>query len=141
MLLLLIVMVLKHFQLMVVMMNDDDEFFLWYGWATKGVQSYFQPGPLLEIFTIPNLRHAVNRAWTCAEPEFRLSWMKTLSWVDWVEFLCYLIYFNIVYFTYVINKSSAIFKYCFFVSIIWGCCCSYVCNYYSSFNLTLALKF
>ena len=24
--------------------DDDDELCLWYGWATKGIQSYFQPG-------------------------------------------------------------------------------------------------
>ena len=29
----------------------------------------------------PNLRHAANRVWTCAEPGFRLSWMK-LSNID-----------------------------------------------------------
>ena len=26
-----------------------------------------------------NLRHAASRTWTCAEPEFRLSWMKLCS--------------------------------------------------------------
>ena len=56
-----------------------DEFFLWYGWPTKGIQPYFQPGPLSEIFTIANLRHVVSRVWTCAEPEFRLSWMNLCS--------------------------------------------------------------
>ena len=39
-------------------------------------QMYFQPGALSEILTIANLRHAASRVWTCAEPEFRLSWMK-----------------------------------------------------------------
>ena len=33
-------------------------------------------GPLSEIFTITDLRHAASRVWTCPEPEFRLSWMK-----------------------------------------------------------------
>ena len=57
----------------------DDELFLWYGWPTKGVKPYFQPGPLSEILTIANLRHAASRIWTCAEPEFRLCWMKLCS--------------------------------------------------------------
>ena len=56
---------------------DDDELFLWYDWQTRGV--YFQPGPLLEILTITNLRYAANKIWTCAEPEFRLWWMKLCS--------------------------------------------------------------
>ena len=59
--------------------DDDDELFLWYGWPTKGILPYFQPGPLSEILTIVNLRHAASRVWTCAEPEFRLSWMKLYS--------------------------------------------------------------
>ena len=41
--------------------DDDDGLFLWYGWPTKDVQRYFQPGPLLEILTITNLRHAASR--------------------------------------------------------------------------------
>ena len=49
---------------------------LWYGWPTKVVSPYFQPGPLSKILTIANLRHAASRIWTCAEPEFRLCWMK-----------------------------------------------------------------
>ena len=32
-----------------------------------------------EILTIANLRHAASRFWTCAEPEFRQSWMKVCS--------------------------------------------------------------
>ena len=36
-------------------------------------------GPLSEILTIANLWHAASRVWTCAEPEFRLSWMKFSS--------------------------------------------------------------
>ena len=31
------------------------------------------------ILTIANLWHAASRIWTCAEPEFRLTWMKLLS--------------------------------------------------------------
>ena len=57
-------------------MINDEELFLRYCWPTKGVYFYFQPGPLSEILTIANLRHAASRVWTCAEPEFRLSWMK-----------------------------------------------------------------
>ena len=62
--------------------DDDDELFLWYGWPTKGILPYFQPGPLSEIFTVANLQHASSRLWTCAEPglvEWRLSWMKLYS--------------------------------------------------------------
>ena len=41
---------------------------------------YHKPlGPFSEILTIANLRHATSRVWTCAEPEFRLSWMKLCS--------------------------------------------------------------
>ena len=39
----------------------------------------FQPGPLSEILTITNLRHAASRIWTCTESEFRLCWMKLCS--------------------------------------------------------------
>ena len=59
---------------------DDDELFLWYGWPTKGVKPYFQPGPLSEMLTIADLRHATSRIWTCAEPEFRFCWMKLCKW-------------------------------------------------------------
>ena len=38
-----------------------------------------QPEPLLEIPTIAKIRHTARRTWTCAEPEFRLSWMKLRS--------------------------------------------------------------
>ena len=54
-------------------------FFLCCGWPTKGVYPYVQPGPLSEILTIANLRHASSRIWTCAEPEFSQSWMKLWS--------------------------------------------------------------
>ena len=40
---------------------------------------YFQPGPLPEILTIANVRHAASRIWTCAEPDFRFFWMKLRS--------------------------------------------------------------
>ena len=59
--------------------DDDDEFFLWYGWPMKGVKSYFQSRSLSEILTISNLWHTTSRIWTCAEPEFRLWWMKLCS--------------------------------------------------------------
>ena len=32
------------------------------------------PWPYTEIFTIAKLRHAQNKTWTCAEPEFRFFW-------------------------------------------------------------------
>ena len=61
------------------LVDDDDELFLWYGWPTKDVKPYLQPGPLSEILTIANLRHAASRVWTSAEPKFRLSWIKLCS--------------------------------------------------------------
>ena len=45
----------------------------------KAFRPYFQPGPLSEILTISNLRHAASRTWTWAEPEFRFCWMKFCS--------------------------------------------------------------
>ena len=45
----------------------------------KDVLPYFQLGPLPEILSIANLRCATSRIWTCAEPDFRLSWMKLCS--------------------------------------------------------------
>ena len=59
--------------------DNDDELFLWHGWLMKGIKPYFLPGPLSEILIIANLWHAASRIWTCAEPEFRLSWMKLCS--------------------------------------------------------------
>ena len=52
---------------------------MWYGWTMKGIHLYFHPGPLLEILTLANLRHAANRIWTYAVPEFRLCWRKMCS--------------------------------------------------------------
>ena len=43
--------------IILIWMFDDDESFLWYGWQAKGIQPYFQPGPLSEILTITNLWH------------------------------------------------------------------------------------
>ena len=49
-------------------------------WLTGEMRlAYFQPGPLLEILTIANLQYAASRVWTCAERDFRLSWMKLCS--------------------------------------------------------------
>ena len=70
--------------------DDDDEMFLWYGWPTKGIWPYFQPEPLSEILTITNLQHAASRIWTCAEPKFRLSWMKL--WSSDNHFICIITY-------------------------------------------------
>ena len=39
----------------------------------------FQLGPLPKILTIANLWHTESRVWSCAEPEFRLSWIKLCS--------------------------------------------------------------
>ena len=59
--------------------DDDEELLLQNDWPTKGVKSYFQPGPLSEILTIVNLWHAVNKIWTCTEAEFKLCQMKLCS--------------------------------------------------------------
>ena len=59
--------------------SDGDELFLWYGWPTKGVSPYFQPGPLSEILTISSLWHTVSRILTFSEPVFRLCWIKLCS--------------------------------------------------------------
>ena len=48
----------------------DDELFLWYGWPTKGVALF----PAGTIFRDPHEQDS-----TCAEPEFRLWWMKLCS--------------------------------------------------------------
>ena len=37
------------------MLMNDDELFLWYGWPTKGIYSYFQLGLLSEILNIASL--------------------------------------------------------------------------------------
>ena len=39
----------------------------------------FPTRTLSEILTNANLWHTASRIWTCAEPEFRLSWMKLCS--------------------------------------------------------------
>lgn len=39
----------------------DDELFLWEGSSIKGIQPYFQLGPLSDILTIGNLQHAAGR--------------------------------------------------------------------------------
>ena len=59
--------------------DDDDELFMWNGWPTRGVKPYFYSGPLSEILTIANLRHAAGRIWIRAEPGFRLCWVKLCS--------------------------------------------------------------
>ena len=55
--------------------DDDVELFLWYGWLTKGVESYFQPGSLSEILTITNLWIAASKIWTYA--------YLSVGFVDW----------------------------------------------------------
>ena len=63
----------------VFLLLGEDELFLWYGWPTKGIESYFQPEPLSDILTITNIWHTASRIWTCIKPEFRHSWMKLCS--------------------------------------------------------------
>ena len=63
----------------VFLLLGEDELFLWYGWPTKGIESYFQPEPLSDILTITNIWHTVSRIWTCIKPELRHSWMKLCS--------------------------------------------------------------
>ena len=41
-----------------------------------GMVDRWKLGPLSEILTITNLRHAASRIWTCAEPDLSLRWMK-----------------------------------------------------------------
>ena len=60
--------------------DDDDELFLWHGWLTKGVYmclALFSAGTIVrDPHHCTNLWHATSRIWTCAELEYRLSWMK-----------------------------------------------------------------
>ena len=73
--------------------DDDDadgELSLWYGWPTKGVYPYFQPGSLSEILTITNLRHAASRVSHHHESptrreqglNLRGAWVQAWSW-EW----------------------------------------------------------
>ena len=57
--------------------RNDDLFCGMVGWWKACF--YLQLGPVSKILTIVTLRHAVSRIWTCAEPEFRLWWMKLCS--------------------------------------------------------------
>ena len=76
----------------------------------RKAEPYFQLGPLSEILTIANLRHAASRIWACAEPEFRFSWMKLCSsdnhytraplsnqWIDLIETYAYRTSKDLVY--------------------------------------------
>ena len=74
----------KEFAQNICQTSDDDdggdgELFLWYGWPTKGVWLYLQQGPLSEIFTIANLRHAASIIWTFTKSALSLSSMKLCS--------------------------------------------------------------
>ena len=62
-----------------IFVDDDDQWFLQNGWPTKVVEPHFQLGPLSEIFVIANFQHKARRMWTCAEPEFKLCWIKLYS--------------------------------------------------------------
>ena len=53
--------------------------FLWNCWPEKGVVSYLQLGPLLEVLTIASLQHTTNSIQACAESEFKLYWIKPLN--------------------------------------------------------------
>ena len=68
--------------------DDDNEMFLGSGWLTKR--------PLLEILTIANLRHAACRIRTCAESEFRLSWIKCSNTAPRGATKCHWIYIKIL---------------------------------------------
>ena len=59
--------------------DDDDTCFCGIIDQRRAFIPYFQPGPLSEILTIANVRHAPSRAGTCAEPEFRVYRMKLCS--------------------------------------------------------------
>ena len=63
--------------LMMIMMMMMNCFVVWL--TDERRLALFPAGTLLEILTIANLWHAASRVWTCAEPEFRLSWMKLCS--------------------------------------------------------------
>ena len=78
----------------------NKELFLRNGWQMKGVKPYFQPEQLSNVLTTINLPQAPIKIWTCAEPEFRLCWVKLRSSnnhyitvqqiLDWVLIsLCY----------------------------------------------------
>ena len=100
---------------------------------------YFQPGPLSEILTIANLRHAAIRVWTSTEPEFRLNWMKLCSsdnqtprchkFNDWV----------IQWYKKVINLfiSTSPFLWC----APWSKHCPCHCHFNFSSILNLGLNF
>ena len=77
------------------------------------VDPYFQSGPLSEILHIVNLRHAGSRIWTCAEPVFRLWWMKLCSSDNHytkapllILFIHYLSYWSLFIATYLSYFSS-----------------------------------
>ena len=60
----------SKFIMLWLMMN----FFLRNDWPTKGALPSSRDH--CQILTIAILRHATSRTWTCAEPKFRLCWMK-----------------------------------------------------------------
>ena len=62
----------SHFKCVMMMMNC---FYGMVDWR-KVFSLISSWGPLPEILTIANLWHAVSRIWTCAEPDFRRSWLK-----------------------------------------------------------------
>ena len=59
--------------------DDDDKSFLWYGWRTKGFRLISSRDHCQRSSPSRISWHTTSRIWTCAEPEFRLSWMKLCS--------------------------------------------------------------
>ena len=55
----------------------------WRKWSGKDIKSYFQPGPLSEVFNIANHQNYPRRIWTCTEAEFKLDWMKLFNSKEW----------------------------------------------------------
>ena len=62
----------RNTPLMTTMMNCFCGMIDW--WKTFSLIS--QPEPLSDFLTIANLWYETTRVWTCAEPEFSLSWEK-----------------------------------------------------------------
>ena len=74
---------------------DHDVLFLWYGWLTKGIKLYFQPGPLSD-FHHHNLQVTKSKIITW----FIVIWQMSygFSWSLYVTFLpcyCYILSLNL----------------------------------------------
>ena len=75
------VIICKGFPLALLCSNFlvDNEMALRNGWTTKGVIPCYQPGPLTEILTTANLRHAASRIWNCAEGFVEWSFSSVIT--------------------------------------------------------------